>query len=455
MNRRRPANTDRETEREAKAAARAGTETETEASAAAAWVFCGQRRLALTDVDWFEPPAHLPAPATAARQIAAALDEPLAAALLARLAGEARRVAITVPDLSRPCPVADVLPPLVARLAAAGIRASDITVVVGCGLHRSTTPAEKVALVGSGIADFVRVVDAQGLEQVSVDRGSTSDGTPVFINEHIAAADLVITVGIVEPHLYAGFSGGVKGVSIGCAGEPTIAHTHQPSFINQAGVVLGSLDGNPFQETLREIATRTNLRYAINLVMNETGEPAQVMAGDPVEVQRALAATHARVWLRPLHQHFDVLIAGIHAPKSESLYQASRAATYAGLADQPAIAHGGLIILSADVPKGAGDGPGERNFAAVLAQAPPAEIVARGLREPLGPGGQRAFVVAKVLRRFRLAVHGCEEPAFLTALGISAVPDLKAALAAEAARLGRRPRVLAVADAMATVVHQA
>ncbi|MGO8683525.1 MAG: lactate racemase domain-containing protein [Thermoleophilia bacterium] len=429
-------------------------EAETEAPTSGAWVFCGRRRLALTDVDWFEPPARLPAPAAAAHQIAAALDEPLAAALLAQLAGEARRVAITVPDLSRPCPVADVLPPLVVRLAAADVRAEDITVVVGCGLHRSTTAAEKIALVGSSIADLLRIVDAQGLEQVNVDRGMTGDGTPILINEHIAAADLVITIGVVEPHLYAGFSGGVKGVSIGCAGEPTIAHTHRPAFIDQAGVVLGSLDGNPFQETLREIAARTNLRYAVNLVMNEEGEPAQVMAGDPEAVQRALAAAYRRAWLRPLRQRFDVLVAGIHAPKSESLYQASRAATYAGLADQPAIADGGLIILSADLPKAAGDGPGERNFAAVLAAAP-AEIIARGLREPLGPGGQRAFVVAKVLRRFRLAVYGCEEPTFLAPLGITAVPDLTAALAAEAARLGRRPRVLAVADAMATVVHRA
>ena len=178
-------------------------------------------------------------------------------------------------------------------------------------------------------------------------------------------------------------------------------------------------------------------------------------AGDPVRAQRTLALAHKAAWFRPVPERFDVLIAGVHTPKSDGLYQASRAATYAGLAARPAVADGGLIILCADLPKAAGDGPGERNFADVLAAAPPADVIARGLREPLGPGGQRAFVVAKVLRRFRLAVHGCSQSDFLAPLGIGVAPDLQATLAAEAARLGRRPRVLAVADAMATVVHQA
>ena len=132
----------------------------------------------------------------------------------------------------------------------------------------------------------------------------------------------------------------------------------------------------------------------------------------------------------------------MHAPKSDSLYQASRAATYLGLAARPALADGGLIVLCADLPLGAGDGPGERNFLDVLAAAAtPADLLARGLREPLGPGGQRSFVVARVLERYRLAVVGAADPAFLEPLahlGVAAFDSVDAALAAEDARLGRR-----------------
>ena len=89
-----------------------------------------------------------------------------------------------------------------------------------------------------------------------------------------------------------------------------------------------------------------------------------------------------------------------------------------------------------------------------MAAAPsPAALIARGLREPLGPGGQRAFVVARVLERYRVAVVGAVDPAFLEPLGVAAFDSVDAALAAEEALLGRRARVLAVADATATVVH--
>jgi hypothetical protein len=105
------------------------------------------------------------------------------------------------------------------------------------------------------------------------------------------------------------------------------------------------------------------------------------------------------------------------------------------------------------VPMGAGDGPGEENFAAVLAGADPAALIARGLREPLGPGGQRAFVMARVLERFRVGVLGARAPEALAPLGVRAYDSYAEALAEETRRLGRRPRVLAVADAMLTVVR--
>ncbi len=112
-------------------------------------------------------------------------------------------------------------------------------------------------------------------------------------------------------------------------------------------------------------------------------------------------------------------------------------------------------MLCADLPRGAGDGPGESNFAALLAGAAPGEIVARGLREALGPGGQRAFVVARVLERYRIAVVGAQDPGRFAGLGIETYATVADARAAAEARLGRRPRVLAVADALTTVVRQA
>ena len=419
-----------------------------------AWVFSGEDRLELPAVDHFEPPARTAASEAINWDLACAAAERLRTPPLAELARGAATAAIAVPDASRPCPADKILPPLLNELNAGGLPDARIVVVVGCGLHRATTPAEKVGLAGELAAARVEIVDAQALEQESTDLGSTALGTPILLNRRIAEAGLVVTVGVVEPHLYAGFSGGVKGVAIGCAGEPTIAWTHRPAFIDQPGVALGRLDANPFQQTLRDVAAHTKLRYAVNVVMNESGQAAAVLAGDPVTVQASLSAAHRAAWLRPVNGPFDVIVAGIHSPKHQSLYQASRAATYISLCDEPALATGGLILLAAALPAGAGDGPGEQNFAAVLGSAPPDEVIARGLAEPLGPGGQRAYVMAKVLRRYRIGVLGARDPGFLTPLGITAYGSVPEALDEMRRTLGRRPRVLAVADAMNTVVHQ-
>ena len=394
-------------------------------------------------------------PSTAA--VGAALAAPLGAPRLRELARDARSVVVTIPDASRPCPSEPVLTALLDELRAGGIPDDAVAVAVGCGLHATTGAEERERLAGPSVAGRVDVFDAQGIESQTTDLGETPLGAPVHIVRRVAEADLAVTVGVVEPHLYAGFSGGVKGVAIGCAGRETIAWTHRPGFISAPGVSLCRLQGNPFQATLRDIAARTPLRWGVNLTMDAGGAAARVRAGDPAAVQQALAADLAATSLRDVGERFDAVVAGVHAPKSDNLYQASRAATYLGLTARPAVAEGGLIVLCADLPDGAGDGPGERNFLRVLAAtASPAALLERALHEPLGPGGQRSFVVARVLERFRLAVVGAADPTLLRPLrhlGVAAFDSVDAALDSEDVRLGRRARVLAVADGIGTVVH--
>ena len=385
-----------------------------------------------------------------------ALAAQVAAPRLAELARGAATVALVVPDGSRPCPSGAVVRHLLQELRRASTSRESVTVVVGCGLHAPSSEAEKRGLLAAADDEALRVVDAQGLESPLAHLGVAGCGAPVHVDRRVADADLVVTVGIVEPHLYAGFSGGVKGVAIGCAGVETIAWTHRPAFIARPGVELGSLDGNPFASALDEIAAFTALRFAVNVVVDEAGRPAAVAAGDPGAVQRRLAGAHRAAWLRPVPGPFEIAVCGVARPKSASYYQASRAATYLALTARPALSPGGLIVLCADMPEGPGTGPGEANFAALLAAASsPAELVARGLNEPLGPGGQRAWVVARVLERYRIAVVGAADPAALEGLGVDCFATVAEAITAHERKLGRRARVLAVADATATVVRAA
>ena len=195
--------------------------------------------------------------------------------------------------LRAPAPRRCILQPLLAELAAAGVADEAVGVAVGCGVHATTSAAEKARLVGAAVARRLLVYDAQGIESAQAYLGVTAAGVPVHLERRVAGADLVVTVGVVEPHLYAGFSGGVKGVAIGCAGRETIAWTHSPAFISSPGVVVGELSANPFQQALRDIAARTRLAFAVNVTMTEEGRAAAVAAGEPVAVQAALAATRA------------------------------------------------------------------------------------------------------------------------------------------------------------------
>ena len=253
-----------------------------------------------------EPPAHLPPLPRIHDAVADALAHPVGSPRLADLARGAGRVVIAIPDASRPCPTFLLLPALLDELNAAGVTDDRVRVLVACGLHRTTTAEEKALLAGRAASSRVTVADAQGLRQTNVFLNQTRSRAPAFMNLQLARADLVVAVGVVEPHLYAGFSGGAKTVAIGCAGARTIAWTHDPRFLDRPGVELGRLEGNPFQEVVRELAAMTSLRFALDAVVDEQGHAVALAAGGPAAVAggarrrpaRRLAAHRARA-LRP------------------------------------------------------------------------------------------------------------------------------------------------------------
>ncbi len=218
-----------------------------DAMSAAPWVFCGASRLDVPRADAFEPPARLAPAGDLDLAVERALADPVAAPRLRELARGAATVAVTIPDASRPCPSAVILTHILEELGHAGVPDAGISVHIGCGLHATTTPEERAEPRGERDGGARRGRRrARHRDRVRRPRHHAA-GVPVHIARRLAEADLAISVGVVEPHLYAGFSGGVKGVAIGCAGRETIAATHHPRFISQPGVAVGELAGNPFQ----------------------------------------------------------------------------------------------------------------------------------------------------------------------------------------------------------------
>ena len=413
---------------------------------------------------WFDVDVVRSAAATPVSDLRAAtldaLRRPHGSPPLAQLAREAvaaRRDAtavIAVTDLTRACPDDVLVPPLLGELNAGGIPDERITVIVAVGLHRATTDAEKREKLGS-VVDRVRVIDSDGRDPTRwVDLGPIPPyGVPGSTQKVVKDADLVIATGIVEPHQYAGYSGGRKTVAIGCSGEPVITATHGMRFLDDPRVRLAKLEGNPFHQTIVEIARRAGLRFCLNVVTDDRERVAAVAAGAPDDVLGDLVSVAARLYTRPIAKQYDIVIAGVGKPKDASLYQASRAATYLRFAPTPVVREGGAIIIAAQLEDGAGEGAGEQRFLAALERAESPAAVVDAARRHFEGGEQRAVMVALTLQHCMLIVAASESPEVVRLAKMRAAVDVEEALDIAYEHIGRptRASVLLVPHALHTL----
>lgn len=381
-------------------------------------------------------------------EIRRALDHPIASKPLGKLVGRGQRVAIVVTDHTRSCPDSIILPMLLDDLQEAGVKLDDVSVVVGLGMHRKMSEDEMREKFG--VVDQVEVVNHDPLDEKQlVYLGRTRSGGPVYVNRRVAEANLVIAVGVVEPHQYAGFSGGRKLVAVGVAGVQTIAHTHQPRFIDAAGTRLGVLQGNPFHRELVEIARKTTLRFAVNVVLNAKQKLVRCFTGEPNASLEAAASLARRLYIRPIKGQADILVLGVGHPKDRDLYQASRGVTYAYFASKPAVREGGAIVLAAPCPEGVGD----RRFEMMFKRAKtPSDVVAKGKRLGFEPGEQRAYMLARVLEHAKVIVAGSAlNPKVLQRMFLQSAPSIDEALADVFKILGEDARVLVIPHSLLTI----
>lgn len=385
-------------------------------------------------------PRAVPSPA---REIKRALKEPIGSKRLRELARGKRKVAIVVTDHTRPCPDHIILPELLRELAVAGV--GDISVVIGTGVHRKMRPGEIRVKFGR----LPVKISNHDARKSLVRLGRTRAGGEIYINRRVASADLVIAVGVVEPHQYAGFSGGRKLVAVGVAGERTIAHTHQPKFIDAPGTRLGKLRGNPFHRELVEIASKTNLRFAVNVVLNSEQKLVKCLAGSPARSFEAAARLAQKLYIRPVPCCADVLVLGVGHPKDLNLYQASRGVTYAYFATRPAVREGGVVILAAPCPEGTG---GERLEWIFRGVKSPREAVRRARLVKFDAGEQRAYMFARVLEHARVILAGSRVPPnVLKGMFIEPTPSVGEALKMAFGELGRDAKVLVIPHSLLTI----
>lgn len=302
-----------------------------------------------------------------------ALDRPAAGPGLSELARGKRSAAISVCDITRPAPNRLTLPPLLERLEGAGIAREAITILIATGLHRAATEGEIEEILGAEIAGRYRLVNhnARDLE-AHAQLGVTRSGTPVAIERAFVEADLHITLGFIEQHLMAGFSGGRKLIAPGLAYQDTIKRLHSPVFMRDERAVEGSIEDNPLHQELLEIAQMAGHDFIVDVVLTEGRQIAAVFAGEPREAHGKgieFVRENTTAWLPGKVRGAVTTAAGY--PLDLTFYQAVKGITAAAHIVEP----GGVILLLAACEEGAGAG----EFSRLLLQSDDPSIFLQNL----------------------------------------------------------------------------
>lgn len=341
------------------------------------------------------PIAPLPDPAAA---LEAALNAPLQVRPFTARPRPAS-VAIAVPDETRPTPLALLLPPLLARLFAAwpGLSSEDVVVVMGGGLHPPASEADLARLLPPQMVGACRVIAHDARHSPMTAYGTTSRGTPVEVNAAYAAAELKIVVGQIDPHQFVGFTGGAKGVIVGCGSVAAVQANH--SLMSGLGAQVGVYADNPVRQDINEAGRLAGVDFAVNVVLDPAKRILGLWAGLPEAVVAAGTPLCDGLYGVALTgEPYDIVVAscGGH-PKDICLYQAQKGLNLASLCAR----EGGRILLLAACAQGIGDEAYEdyvRRFPDPAAQL--AEFTAKGFRM----GAHKAFLFSRTLTRFDVAV---------------------------------------------------
>jgi len=290
----------------------------------------------------------LPDPAAALR---AALAEPVASPPLRDLVKPGDTVAIVFSDITRPTPNHLMLPAVLEALA--HVPAEKIVLCNALGTHRPNTPAELDQMLGPEVARRYRIEQNNCFDpSTQVYLGESSKGHPIWINRVYMEARVKILTGFIEPHFFAGFSGGGKAVMPGMAGQATVLGNHDAGMIGNPRATWGITTGNPIFEEAREVALHTHPTFLLNVTLNRDKQITGVFAGDLVAAHDAGIAFARQTTMVSVPEPFDIVITTNSGyPLDMNLYQCGKGMSAAEQIVRP----GGAIIMVAECSEGIPD----------------------------------------------------------------------------------------------------
>ena len=280
------------------------------------------------------------------------VPRPLDTAPLSELVRSGDSVALVVSDVTRPVPNRLILPPMLDALHGAGVQREAVVIIIATGMHRASTPEEIERILGQAIAGDYEVVTHDARDQITLSYlTTTARDVEVFLNRRYLEADARILVGFVEPHLFAGYSGGGKAVVPGVAGAEIVMSNHGAEMLGHPQASWCVTEGNPIFEEMRDLALQSRPAFTVNVTLNEERELTSLFAGELVAAHEAAIEQAQRQYTVPISRPFDIAVTtNMGYPADLNLYQSVKGMSVAG----QAVREGGAIVLAAECRDGLG-----------------------------------------------------------------------------------------------------
>ncbi len=381
--------------------------------------------------------------------IKAAMDAPIGSGRLSELAAGKKRVVIIASDHTRPVPSKIIIPPMLEEIRSVNPEA-EITILIATGCHRDTTRDELVGKFGEEIVNRERIVvhdcaDKENLVKI----GILPSGGELWINKIAYEADLLISEGFIEPHFFAGFSGGRKSVLPGIAARESVLVNHCSEFIAHPKARTGVLSGNPIHEDMLWAAKAAKLAYIVNVVINEKKEAIYAVAGDVEAAHRKGCEFLLRLCrAKPILSDIAISTNGGY-PLDQNIYQAVKGMTAA----EATVREGGVIVMLAK----SDDGHGGEGFYRQLADEPNLEktmqvFLDRGRNETV-PDQWQTQIFLRILKRATVIYVSGVEDALVRDLHMIPAHSMEEALAiAKTTLKAENPSIVAIPDGVAVMV---
>jgi nickel-dependent lactate racemase len=388
----------------------------------------------LADVRLLEPGRTTPNGDEAAL-IHSALAHPFGSPTLCNMVSTGQRVSIVTSDITRPCPSARLLPPVLDELNRGGVRDEHISVVFGLGSHRPHRKAEQMGLVGKEILRRVRCVDSDPADVECI--GHTRRGTPVAVFRAVLEADLRLCLGGIDYHYFAGYSGGLKAIMPGVCGTNTIQHNHR--MMTEPGAVAARIVGNPVREDMEEAGEMVGVHFILNVILDEAKRVVRAVAGHPRAAHRQGCAQLDAFGRATLEEYVDlVVVSAGGCPKDINLYQAQKALDNACRIVRP----GGIILLVAECREGFGN----RTFEDWMQDPGGPNAIIAHIRREFVLGGHKAAAVAMAMQQASIYLVSALSCDCVRSIGFHPFESAQEALESALQRVGHNARVVVMPE---------